>query len=214
MIRAGQAGLGRRLSRSFFARDPVTVARDLLGRVLVSGEVAVRLTEVEAYWGIDDPASHAFRGRTPRNSVMFGPAGHLYVYFVYGMHWCANLVTGDDGVSSAVLLRAGEVVGGRDVAASRRPGARRPDQLARGPAALTTVLGLTGADTGLDVCAPESHLRLHAGRRIPDDHIAVGPRVGVAAAADRPWRYWIRDNPSVTAYRAHQPRSRIAPTQR
>ena len=188
------------------------MARDLLGRVLVSGEVAVRLTEVEAYWGTDDPASHAFRGRTPRNAVMFGPAGHLYVYFVYGMHWCANLVTGDDGVASAVLLRAGDVAGGRETAASRRPAVRRLEHLARGPAALTTVLGLTGAGTGLDLCAPESPLRLYSGRRVLEEQLAVGPRVGVAAAAERPWRYWVRDDPSVTAYRAHHPRSRVAPT--
>ena len=200
---------GRRLSRTFFARDPVMVASDLLGRVLVSGEVAVRLTEVEAYRGTDDPASHAFRGRTRRTAVMFGPPGHLYVYFVYGMHWCANLVTGDVGVASAVLLRAGRVVGGHDTAWSRRPAVGRIEALARGPAALTTVLGLTGADTGLDLCEQESPLRLYAGRRVPGDEVAVGPRVGVAAAADRPWRHWIRDDPSVTAYRAHHPRSRV-----
>ena len=205
---------GRRLSRSFFARDPVTVARDLLGRVLVSGEVAVRITEVEAYQGAGDPASHAFRGRTRRTAVMFGPAGHLYVYFVYGMHWCANLVAGDDGVASAVLLRAGQVMRGHDVAWSRRPAVRRIEALARGPAALTTVLALTGADTGLDLCERESLLGLYAGQRVSDDQVAVGPRVGVATAADRPWRYWVRDDPSVTAYRAHHPRSRAKPIDR
>ncbi len=103
----------------------LTVAPDLLGRVLVTerpeGSVAVRLTEVEAYHGPEDPASHAFRGRTSRTAVMFGPAGHLYVYFVYGMHWCANLVTGPDGEASAVLLRAGEVVAGHELAGARRP---------------------------------------------------------------------------------------------
>jgi DNA-3-methyladenine glycosylase len=129
---------GRRLQRSFFAREVDVVARDLLGRVIAAdrdGEsVAVRLTEVEAYAGLDDPASHAFRGRTPRTSIMFGPAGHLYTYFVYGMHWCANIVTGADGDASAVLLRAGELVNGVDAARLRRQRVTREHEFARGPA--------------------------------------------------------------------------------
>ena len=122
------------LPRSFFARPAPVVARDLLGCRLTHAGVTVRLTEVEAYPGVGvDPGSHAFRGRTPRTEVMFGEAGHLYVYFSYGMHWCANVVCGDDGVAQAVLLRAGEVVGGLDVAAERRSGVRERDW-ARGPA--------------------------------------------------------------------------------
>ena len=119
------------------------VAPLLLGAVLRAGPVAVRLTEVEAYAGAGDPGSHAFRGRTPRNAVMFGPAGRAYAYFTYGMHWCLNVVTGPEGEASAVLLRAGEVVDGIDLARERRPGAADRD-LARGPARLTKAIGVAG----------------------------------------------------------------------
>ena len=207
---------GNRLERVFFARDPLEVAPDLLGRILVhatdAGTVAVRLTEVEAYAGRDDPASHAFRGATPRTAVMFGPPGFLYVYFVYGMHWCANLVTGDDGEASAVLLRAGEVVGGLPLAMARRPAARTSHQPARGPAALTKVLAISGVDSGSDLCATESAIRLHAGPgsapRPSARRVATGPRVGVIAAAERPWRFWLPSEPSVSAYRPGTPRRR------
>uniref|UniRef100_UPI003B3B2274 DNA-3-methyladenine glycosylase n=1 Tax=Nakamurella sp. TaxID=1869182 RepID=UPI003B3B2274 len=133
----GGTGLGRVLRRGFFARDVLTVAPDLLGRVVVrhtpDGPIAVRLTEVEAYAGPLDPASHAYR-RTARSEIMYGPPGHLYVYFVYGMHWCANVVSGADGSASAVLLRAAVVVRGPPHARPRRPAARRDVDLARGPA--------------------------------------------------------------------------------
>ncbi|MFD0823650.1 DNA-3-methyladenine glycosylase, partial [Micromonospora zhanjiangensis] len=126
-----------------------TAARGLLGCRLTAGGVTVRLTEVEAYAGSGgDPASHAYRGRTRRNAVMFGPAGHAYLYFTYGMHWCLNVVTGPDGEASAVLLRAGEVVDGLDIARSRRPAVRRDVDLARGPARLCSTLGLDGAAYG------------------------------------------------------------------
>ncbi|ACV80412.1 DNA-3-methyladenine glycosylase [Nakamurella multipartita] len=195
--------LGRTLTRRFFARDVTVVAPDLIGRVLVStteqGPVAVRLTEVEAYAGPLDPASHAYR-RTARSEIMYGRAGHLYVYFVYGMHWCANLVTGPDGTASAVLLRAGEVVDGLPLAWARRPGARRERDLARGPAGLAAVLGLTGPDTGLDVCDPAGRLLVRAGDGHPVT-VAAGPRVGVSTAADVPWRFVETGNPTVSAYR-------------
>ena len=119
--------MARPLPRSFYDRPVLEVARDLLGAVVVASGVSVRLTEVEAYAGARDPASHAFRGRTPRNDVMFGPPGHAYVYFTYGMHYCMNLVCGPDGEASAVLLRAGEVVAGLDLARSRRPGSSDRD---------------------------------------------------------------------------------------
>ena len=218
-------GNGDRLPRSFFARNVVLVARDLLGRVLVSqladGPVAVRLTEVEAYRGLDDSASHAFRGPTPRTEVMFGPAGHLYTYFVYGMHWCANIVTGPDGDASAVLLRAGEVVGGLAVARSRRPKAQNDRVLARGPAGLATVLGLDGASSGADLCVPDSSSRLLAGSPAPVGSVRIGPRVGVATAAEAQLRFWIEGDPTVSAFRAWTPRrrtgtgqKRTAPTRR
>ncbi|MEV4371040.1 DNA-3-methyladenine glycosylase [Nonomuraea sp. NPDC049637] len=145
------------LPRSFFDRPSHEVAPDLLGRVLVHGPVAVRLTEVEAYGGPgEDPAAHTYRGRTPRNAVMFGPPGHLYVYFTYGMHFCANLVCLPEGHGSAVLVRAGEIVAGLDDARARRTPAagrraRLPDRdLARGPARLAVALGLLREHNGLD----------------------------------------------------------------
>src|SRR6266508_4436358 len=157
-------GVSDLLNREELAIDPVDAARRLLGCVLESsfpdGVVQVRLTEVEAYRGGDDPASHCYRGRTSRNEVMFGPAGHLYIYFVYGMHFCANVVSLTDGVPGAVLLRAGEVVSGVDVAARRRPGARSTAELAKGPARLTGVLGLDRDHNGVDLTGPDSPVRL------------------------------------------------------
>ena len=198
--------LGERLDRPFFTREVTTVARDLLGRVLLAhtpeGDVAVRLTEVEAYAGRDDPASHAFRGPTPRNAVMFGPAGHLYTYFVYGVHWCANIVTGPDDDASAVLLRAGDVVLGEDIARARRPAVARTPLLARGPAGLATVLGLRRDASGADLCGVAGRWEVVEGQPIHSDRIASGPRVGVAAAAERPLRFWDAASPSVSVYRA------------
>jgi len=185
-------------------------ARRLLGCTLTSGGVTVRLTEVEAYAGERDPGSHAFRGRTARTRVMFGPAGHAYVYFTYGMHWCINVVCGPDGEASAVLLRAGEVVAGLDDAVARRPNSR-PRDLARGPARLTKALGITGADNGaqllgIHALAGPAGLHLAAGRPVPARLIRRGPRVGVAGAgAARPWRFWVEGEPTVSAYRAAAP---------
>jgi DNA-3-methyladenine glycosylase len=131
---------------------------------------------------------------------MFGPAGHLYVYFVYGMHFCANVVALTDGVPGAVLLRAGEVVSGVDLAMIRRPGARSVAELAKGPARLTGVLGLDREHNGVDLTEPDSSVRLLAGKPVPEHEIRVGPRVGVAVAIDVPWRFWI-DSPTVSGYR-------------
>ncbi len=188
------------LPRSFFARPVLEVAPDLLGAVVALGPVAVRLTEVEAYDGSSDPASHAFRGRTPRTAVMFGPPGHLYVYFTYGMHHCANLVCGPDGTASAVLLRAGEVVAGLDVARTRRPGIAKDTALARGPANLVRALGLGPEHNGIDVVG-RGPVRIRRGAP-PEAGIRTGPRVGVSTGATRPWRFWLADEPTVSAYRA------------
>ena len=175
------------------------VAPALLGCHLVAGGVTVRLTEVEAYSGEgSDLASHAHRGRTARNSVMFERAGLLYVYFTYGMHWCMNVVTGPEGHASAVLLRAGEVVAGHDSARERRPGTRDRD-LCRGPARLTKALGIDGALLGADLLDPASPVRLLPGGH--DGVVAVGPRVGVASAAETHWRFWLEGDPTVSAYR-------------
>jgi DNA-3-methyladenine glycosylase len=196
---------GQVLVRSRLHRPALEVARDLLGRVLEArtpdGTVAVRLSEVEAYAGAADPASHAYRGRTTRNAVMFGPAGHLYVYFVYGMHWCANVVCGPDGAASAVLLRAGEVVAGTQLARSRRGSVRSDAELARGPARLATALGLHADAYGADLCDPGSPVRLLAGAPVPEASVCRGPRVGVAAGGQVPWRLWIAGDPTVSTYR-------------
>jgi DNA-3-methyladenine glycosylase len=200
-------GQRKLIPRRFYSQPVLEVARDLLGAVVVHGDVALRLTEVEAYAGGHDPASHAFRGPTPRNAVMFGPGGHAYVYFTYGMHFCVNLVCGPDGQASAVLLRAGEIVEGLETARTRRSGARDRD-LARGPARLTVALGIDRALDGADVTRAESPLRVLRGDVVPDEAVRRGPRVGVSAAADLPWRMWIDGEPTVSTYRPHTPRKR------
>src|SRR3954464_2977971 len=144
--------VARPLPRSFLNRPVLTVAPALLGMLLEHDGVVVRLTEVEAYDGGNDPASHAYRGPTPRTQVMFGPPGHLYLYFTYGMHWCANVVCGPAGTASAVLLRAGQVIEGEAVARAPRPGITPTHALARGPANLVRALGLGPADNGRDIC--------------------------------------------------------------
>jgi DNA-3-methyladenine glycosylase len=179
----------------------VEVAPLLLGATLARGEVAVRLTEVEAYAGERDPGSHAWRGRTPRNEVMFGPAGHLYTYFVYGMHVCANVVTDPDGRAGAVLLRAGEVLGDEPAGDRGHP--------ARGPARLCRTLGITLDDDGCDLAAGPVTLTL--ADPVPADRISTGPRVGLRRAADVPWRFWLTGEPSVSTYRPAAPKRRRTP---
>jgi DNA-3-methyladenine glycosylase len=181
----------------------VPAARGLLGCLVTAGGVTVRLTEVEAYAGAgEDPASHAYRGQTRRNAVMFGPPGFAYVYFTYGMHWCLNVVAGVAGQASAVLLRAGAVVAGIETARARRPSARLDRDLARGPARLTQALGVDGAADGtylldgsgpITLCFPGSPLDMAL--------IRSGPRVGVAGGHDTPWRFWLDAEPTVSAYR-------------
>ena len=210
------------IPRKFFARPSVEVAPDLLGSVLehetADGLVAVELTEVEAYAGRSDPASHAYRGKTARNAVMFGPPGHAYVYFTYGMHFCVNVVClGEEGSASAVLLRAGRVIAGEELACARRTRgttAIAPRDLARGPARLTQALGVDKRYDGADATDPASSLRLLPGdvRRPPRRAVRRGPRVGVAGAgAARPWRFWLDGEPSVSTYRPAVSRRRAAP---
>ena len=194
--------------REALSRPVLDEALRLLGAHLSAGGVTVRLTEVEAYAGEADPGSHAFRGRTPRTQVMYGPAGHAYVYFTYGMHWCVNVVAGVDGEASAVLLRAGEVVDGLDAAVSRRPGAPERD-LCRGPARLCKALGITGELTGVDLLDPASPLRLLAGAEVDRALVRIGPRVGVAGdGAVAPWRFWVDGEPTVSPYRPAVRRTR------
>jgi DNA-3-methyladenine glycosylase len=231
------------VDRDLLTGPVLEVAPRVLGLVLrrttAEGTVAVRLTEVEAYDGPNDPGSHAYRGRTPRNGVMFGPAGHVYVYFTYGMHFCMNISAGPDGQPSAVLLRAGEIIEGLDLARRRRgfpeperskfnesagslrgrttgvlPGKPRnerpvnPDRdLARGPARLCVALGIDRADDDADLCDPDSPIQLLPGQGF-DGEPSTGPRVGLREAADRPWRFWVPGDPTVSPYRPHVPKRR------
>jgi DNA-3-methyladenine glycosylase len=188
---------GRPFPRSFFDRPVLDVARDLLGRDVAHGGVTLRLTEVEAYRGADDMGSHAYRGKTKRNEVMFGPAGGVYVYFTYGMHWCMNLVCQGRDEAAAVLLRAGRVTDGVDAATERRPGSSARD-LARGPARLCKALGIDGSLNGTDVRGP---VRVYAGEPVADADVATGPRVGVTRDAELPWRFWVAGDPTVSVYR-------------
>jgi len=208
-----------RLTRAFLARPVLEVAPGLLGCTVSHAGVTVRLTEVEAYDGSNDPGSHAFRGPTSRTQVMFGEAGGLYVYFTYGMHWCANLVCGQVGVACAVLLRAGEVVGGIDEARRRRAGATRrvgvlDRDLARGPARLAMALALARDQNGIDTVAADSPFVMRRARSpvsgpaaaASNGTVRTGPRVGVSGPggdpATYPWRFWLDGEATVSAYRS------------
>jgi DNA-3-methyladenine glycosylase len=219
------------LPRAFFGDPAPEVAPRLLGCVLrhdsPDGPVAAVITEVEAYAGLTDPASHAYRGQTPRNAVMFGPPGHAYVYFTYGMHFCVNLVCEPAGAVSAILLRAGRVIEGADLAAARRwsrpgreaglaAGARRhPERdLARGPARLCQALGIDRAQNGADAVDPRSPLRVSAGPGGPvlAARVRAGPRIGISQAVDVPWRFWLDGDDHVSQYRPFTPRRGTAIT--
>lgn len=183
-------------------RDPCDVAPMLLGAVIRT-DVAIRIVEVEAYRGELDPGSHAFRGKTKRNASMFGPPGHLYVYFIYGMHWSANVVCWPEGTAGGVLIRAGEVVENLELARSRRPAAKTDRDLARGPARLAQALGIDGSYNGIQLShRPGGAVVLEpAAQQVPWTN---GPRVGVSGpggTAEYPWRYWIPDDRHVSAYR-------------
>ncbi|MGV8896724.1 MAG: DNA-3-methyladenine glycosylase [Rhodoglobus sp.] len=189
------------------SRPATEVAPLLLGGLITVGDVTVRLTEVEAYLGEVDPGSHAFRGPTPRTAAMFGAPGHLYTYFTYGMHVCANVVCSPEGVASAVLLRAGEVVEGVEIARQRRTTSRTDADLARGPARLCVALGITLADGGADLVTSRVRLTLPE----PVTQFEHGPRTGVSGdggGSQYPWRFWIPGEASVSPYKAHVPKRR------
>ncbi|MBH0025357.1 DNA-3-methyladenine glycosylase [Salinibacterium sp. SWN248] len=189
------------------SRPATEVAPLLLGAVVRVGEVAVRLTEVEAYMGEVDPGSHAFRGPGKRNAVMYGPPGHLYTYFTYGMHTCANVVCMPEGVASGILLRAGEVIEGMDVAAERRATSKKPADLAMGPARLAVALGIRLDDAGTNLESGRVRLELPQSQ----SPFSAGPRTGVAGDGgtdEYPWRFWIPGEPSVSPYRAAVKRKR------
>jgi DNA-3-methyladenine glycosylase len=200
--------LGRRLPRSFFERPATAVAPELLGRVLVritadGVRVAARLVEVEAYEETD-PASHAYGGRTPRNEVMFGPPGHLYVYFTYGMHFCSNVVTGEGGRGSAVLLRAAEPLEGLEVMAANR-GRPASHELCSGPARLAQAFGIGRAENGVDLIR-DPRLFVLSGEPLLPGSIARSTRVGVRVGTERRWRYFERGSAFVSPGRRAGPR--------
>lgn len=205
------------ITRDFLMRPAVQVAPELLGMHLThrsdEGSVTLRITEVEAYQGQVDPGSHAFRGPSPRNKVMFGEAGHLYTYRHLGLHTCVNIVCGQTGAAAAVLLRAGCVIEGHELARSRRraAGVLNTDRdLARGPARLTVALGIGMSLSGADLCGPDEQLLLTPGLPVPRSAVSTGARVGVSGVGgdgeEFPWRFWLSDEPTVSEYRRAAPR--------
>ena len=201
------------MQRSDLEGDPLAVAPWLLNKVLVRGERSGRIVEVEAYHGANDAASHAYRGLTPRTAVMFGPPGFLYVYFTYGMHWCANVVCGPEGAAAAVLIRALAPMGGLAAMRAARPAARLERDLCNGPAKLCQALGITGADNGADLLTPtrsrcgprgssgdpgEAPVRLVDDGTPPPRRPGRGTRIGIKEATDKRWRFWVPGDPSLS----------------
>ena len=198
------------LRRSDLAGDPVAVAPWLLNKVLLRGDRSGRIVEVEAYHGANDAASHAYRGLTPRTAIMFGPPGFLYVYFTYGMHWCANVICGPEGQAAGVLIRALDPIAGLEQMRAARPAARVERDLCNGPAKLCQALGITGADNGADLLAdrPRSGSASETGGlvRLLDDGTPPprrpgrGTRIGIKVATGKRWRFWVPGNPSVSRF--------------
>jgi DNA-3-methyladenine glycosylase len=194
--------------RTVFEAPATEVAPLLLGALLTVDDVVLRITEVEAYLGVgNDPGSHAYRKQGPKNNTMFGEPGHLYAYLTYGMHICSNIVCSPAGDASAVLLRAGEIVDGVEIARMRRLTSRKDADLARGPARLTVAMGIGLADDGADLASSRVRLELPA---VTSTHL-TSQRTGVSGpggGADYPWRFWIPGEPSVSPYKAWAPKRR------
>jgi DNA-3-methyladenine glycosylase len=191
------------VQRSELEGNPVTLAPWLLNKLVVRGERAGRIVEVEAYHGANDAASHAYRGQTARTAVMFGPPGFLYVYFTYGMHWCANVVCGPDGEAAAVLIRALEPTAGVEEMWKARPAARVERDLCSGPAKLCQALGITGSDNGTDLLAggrsdAPDPVRLVDDGTPPPSRPGRGTRIGIRVATEKRWRFWVPGSPSVS----------------
>lgn len=189
-----------RLPRSFFARSPTDVAPELLNKILATPLGTVRIVETEAYGGADDPGSHAYRGQTPRTEVMFGPPGRLYVYFTYGMHWCANAVVDADGTAGAVLLRAASPLSGIEAMFANRAKARRVEDLCSGPAKLCQALGIDGSANGADLSGAGQPLTILDDRTAPPLRPDQGPRIGLASGrgSERRWRWAVPGSPDVS----------------
>lgn len=188
----------RSLPRSFYNRDPLIVAPELLNKVLLCHDGrAGRIVEVEAYHGADDPAAHSYRGKTPRNEVMFGALGHMYVYFTYGMHWCCNTVCGPQGAGNAVLIRALQPIAGLDLMYAARPVAKNDRQLCNGPACLTQAMSITKLQNGIDLVRGDTYVIADDGMPPPERPVQT-TRIGLTKAADYPWRWYVGDSAYVS----------------
>jgi DNA-3-methyladenine glycosylase len=188
----------RPLPRSFYDRDPLIVAPELLNKVMYCRDGrAGRIVEVEAYRGGDDAAAHTFRGKTPRNEVMFGPPGHMYVYFTYGMHWCCNAVCGPHGAGNAVLIRALQPIAGLERMYAARPLAKNDRQLCNGPACLTQAMSITKLQNGIDLVRGDAYMLADDGMPPPEQPVQA-TRIGITKAADYPWRWYVGDNAYVS----------------
>lgn len=203
---ASTARRWKALPRSFYRRDPRVVAPELLNKILLRDDGrAGRIVEVEAYAGADDPAAHSYRGKTARNATMFGPAGHLYVYFTYGMHWCANAVCGEVGEGHGVLLRALEPVAGLDRMAAARGHPAKERDLASGPGRLAQAMGIDRSLDGVDLVTGEGGVRIVDDGTPPPRTPIVGPRIGIRRAIEHPWRWCVPDHPHVSKGRPGAP---------
>ncbi|MGI9624640.1 MAG: DNA-3-methyladenine glycosylase [Acidimicrobiales bacterium] len=192
--------LNRRLGRAFFDRDPLEVAPDLLGKVVLAGERSGSIVEVEAYRGSDDPGSHGYRGVTPRTEVMFGPPGHLYVYFSYGMHWCANVVCGPPGVCGAVLIRGLSPLTGLAGMYTARPKAKRDRDLCSGPAKLCASLGIDGRHNGINLMGSQPPVEVRdRGVEVRDAAVSTRIGLGEGKGQELPWRFYVAGDPNVSA---------------
>jgi DNA-3-methyladenine glycosylase len=210
---ARRSRLGAPLPVRFYNRDPAQVAREMLGTILEcrtpAGITRARIVETEAYLGPDDPACHAAVGLTARTTLLFGPPGIAYVYFIYGMYWCFNAVTREKGHGSAVLVRAVSPVDGIDLMRQRRPHVRRDIDLTNGPGKLCLAIGIDGTMSGLSL--RESPLIIRAGEPVVDSDVIVTPRIGITKAADWPLRYFVRDDPFVSKTPVQFTRERYGP---
>ena len=178
--------------QSFYRRDPRVVAPQLLNKILVSADGrSGRIVEVEAYCGAEDPAAHTYRGKTPRNATMFGPPGHMYVYFTYGMHWCANTVCADEGVGAGVLLRALQPLHGLELMRAVRPAAKRDRDLCSGPARLTQALGIIGTHDGIELFTGRAPFSIVSDGVAPPRNVAGTPRIGITRGIEHPWRWCV-----------------------
>lgn len=190
---SSERALGRRLDREFYARNVLQVAPELLNKVLATADGrSGRIVEVEAYRGADDPASHGYRGPTARAAVMFGPPGHLYVYLIYGIHWCANVVVETDGACAAVLLRALVPLTGLEaMRLARGPAAKRDSDLCNGPGKLTQALNIDGTCNGAELLASSRGIAIFDDGMPPPQTPAISTRIGINRGADLAWRWYV-----------------------